>query len=675
MILNKLEIRNMFVYQGTHKLDFEIKSNKNVVLVMAENGKGKTNLLRVIKILMHGIKDNPDIWEKQTEKNFVLGNDQWDGIFNKQALINGEKVAVVKGELLYENKRLKITREFKYKGEYSKGYNYDEITHIEYDNEKKDTDFIDERIPKNLSQFFFFDGEKIESLIGISGLNVKESLEKLLNIETYKKLIGDKAITNTTSHTNLTSIKKEFESEVKDAPTKEKIKEIDAQIEFHKAKINTLSVDVEKFKQKKAEYDFSIDEYRKKMFSVQISDTDTIKLQKDDLNRKKTEKIELQTRLNNKINRELTVPFLFCYNFGKQYLEKLNSYNVTQEVDTLLKEFRKLLGQITEYLFDDSEVPFEYQLDIARQDFYRERIEVARKKFTANKSQTETQIIKYYEPDKEIIANFLQDSKIVRKDLILLKKIQKEIEDLEFNIEYIEEDNSSKKDEWEKINNALNEKQNLLNEIESKIGDISREIINLKNQVTDYSDNKTTLMSQFERAMPIQKRLDLLQKLLNFFVDFTEKLLKTKIFELQKQFNETVRMLLPKANINNIEIDEQFNIKLFDNIGQRGLLSKSSGERQILATSLMYAISKVADVDCFVCIDTPLARIDPGNRKEIIQVYYPSASKQVIILATESEIGDTEYSLLKNHLAKEYIIYSNSDNTSYFTPKNITDES
>ena len=82
----------------------------------------------------------------------------------------------------------------------------------------------------------------------------------------------------------------------------------------------------------------------------------------------------------------------------------------------------------------------------------------------------------------------------------------------------------------------------------------------------------------------------------------------------------------------------------------------SKGERQIFILSLYWAIIELSGQDIPFIIDTPYARIDANHRKEISEKFFPSISKQVVILSTDEEINEEYYEIIKPYIAKEYLL-------------------
>ena len=170
-------------------------------------------------------------------------------------------------------------------------------------------------------------------------------------------------------------------------------------------------------------------------------------------------------------------------------------------------------------------------------------------------------------------------------------------------------------------------------------------------------------------SKPILNSIDLSDELIEFFQEFKLKLLHIKIEDLETEFNNYLYELAHDKNwIKMVKINDRFDIKLLNFLEREmSINSLSAGQRQILATALIQALGSVSQVKSFICIDTPLARIDLENREQIITKYYPKASKQVIILSTNSEIdpSNIEYRFMKDFISKEYTIISNNYKSSF----------
>ena len=104
---------------------------------------------------------------------------------------------------------------------------------------------------------------------------------------------------------------------------------------------------------------------------------------------------------------------------------------------------------------------------------------------------------------------------------------------------------------------------------------------------------------------------------------------------------EATKSLFRKDDlITNVELDpETFAMTLKDSIGAEINPKRlSAGERQLLATSILWGLSQATGQTLPTVIDTPLGRLDKSHRENLIKNYFPNASRQVILLSTDEEI-------------------------------------
>lgn len=126
---------------------------------------------------------------------------------------------------------------------------------------------------------------------------------------------------------------------------------------------------------------------------------------------------------------------------------------------------------------------------------------------------------------------------------------------------------------------------------------------------------------------------------------FQEKLTLRKLNKLESEVTNCFRYLLHKSNfISKVAIaSDTFALSLYNEQGN--LIEKnrlSAGEKQILAISLLWGLARVSEKNLPIAIDTPLGRLDSSHRYNLVERYFPTASHQVILLSTDTEIGEQE---------------------------------
>lgn len=148
---------------------------------------------------------------------------------------------------------------------------------------------------------------------------------------------------------------------------------------------------------------------------------------------------------------------------------------------------------------------------------------------------------------------------------------------------------------------------------------------------------------------------------------FRERLTLRKLNKLEVEVTECFRYLLHKSDlVHRVAIDTHtFSLSLYDFQGQPVPKHRlSAGEKQLLAIAFLWGLARVSGRNLPVAIDTPLGRLDSSHRTNLVERYFPSASQQVILLSTDTEIGKTEVEQLRqqNAIAREYLLKYNPSN-------------
>jgi len=147
------------------------------------------------------------------------------------------------------------------------------------------------------------------------------------------------------------------------------------------------------------------------------------------------------------------------------------------------------------------------------------------------------------------------------------------------------------------------------------------------------------------------------ESLLSVLDDVAKRVVDAKVQVLRGHFVEAFQRLARKGDmIADVKIDQEtFAVALIDKVG-RVIPKKqlAAGEKQIYAIAMLEALGKTSGRSLPVIIDTPLGRLDSKHRTKLVEQYFPYASHQVIVLSTDTEVDEPFYQGLAKHVSHAY---------------------
>lgn len=145
---------------------------------------------------------------------------------------------------------------------------------------------------------------------------------------------------------------------------------------------------------------------------------------------------------------------------------------------------------------------------------------------------------------------------------------------------------------------------------------------------------------------------------------FRTRVVRRHTTTMESLMLESFRKLLRKTDlVNNITINpETFEVTLTGRDGKPLPFDRlSAGEKQLLATSLLWGLARASGRPVPTIIDTPLGRLDSSHRRHLIERYFPNASHQVLLLSTDEEIVGPYYASLKPYISRSYLLAHNQE--------------
>ena len=186
MIIKELTLHNFGVYAGSNTFSFD--GQKPIVLIGGMNGRGKTTFLEAVLLALYG--SNSFAYTESTYKSygqylksFVNQNDgTLKTYISLEFTVRSENVETYRIQRSWSGEKIRVSEQIQV---WKNGVQDDFLT-------ENWSLFIENLIPNGLSNFFFFDGEKIAELaVEETSEQMKESIKILLGVSIIDSLQDD----------------------------------------------------------------------------------------------------------------------------------------------------------------------------------------------------------------------------------------------------------------------------------------------------------------------------------------------------------------------------------------------------------------------------------------------------------------------------------------------------
>lgn len=644
MILTNLKLQNFKRFRDITEFNIEItNSNKNIVLIEALNWVWKTSFLQAVQWAFFWLENS----EFKKHLNYEA-KDEWD--------------LTMRIELEYKDNDFRICNIKRKYSSNSLDWLYKEAIEFSIDWEKKVlnpeewNDYLNKTFPKEISSFFFFDWEKIQYLLNPSDpKKVKSAMEKVLGIETIRNLKED-----------LIDLKSEAFKKANNDWLDKKIQIKQAQLNDYEDKKSKLRIELNDL-----ELRLNLDEDKKRIVLNKIEI-----LAKSGLTKEKIDEKNHLLKILENYNNEIILLSDSIENFKNNHLDTFLLVGLFDWLQTRIKKEDQIKKDTASLNIDDDKINRIIQelympvcliwwekYDLTKNDLIRGKIKSAllwdisldSEKLVLdlnNKEEIELNLsFENAKKSEEIILNEIIDRKNYLQDQIDI--VKKWIQDIDRQTSWTEQQYDSIDILYVDLSNLDSSLQKLSTEISIK----SKDFIAIENEIKRVQRELETYLSQIPSLNDDKKYFDLLSKLIVIFETYIEQLVLRRKKELEQKTFEMFSVLINSNVYSRIEITDNYEIKLVDKAWnyQEAL---NSGHLQILMTSLLWWLEQLSKLGLPIIIDTPLARLDPVHRKNMLEKYFATAWGQVIILSQPSEITeqDKNNSLFIDHLRNdEYI--------------------
>jgi DNA sulfur modification protein DndD len=645
MILLELVLQNFGPYQGTQVINLSPFSeaeteniSRPILLLGGMNGGGKTTLMDAIRLALYGHRAQCSTRGSLSYSDFLT-----QCVNSHTSPTEKTRIELAFGHI--ENDKpvvYRIVRTWEKNPKDGK-----DVLGILNDDEWLNSglvsiwdEYIENLLPLGISNLFLFDGEQIKELAEqeTPPLVVVEAIRGLLGLELSERLAVDLEI--------LVNRKRKEIADAKDVVNLEEIEE--------KLKVLQDQQNAENLQLISLQDDLTLAEKeRQETFNKFLAEGGKIAADRSQLEQQhqtknataETARQAMRELASDVLPLALITPLL--EQARSQAETEINRARSQVAQDILLERNQRLLTQIS-------------NINITAEQL--DKIKILLEQDVETFHGTSLQESSWLQSDRETLdylTNLLNSALPIAKNSAqqqqtILEQQAAEIVDLERQLQ-----TAASPEAYQQLVETLQTAQNRVTDIKANCETAKRRILELE---TAIAQTKKDLNEYTEQTIDRKNTEHVItSKVQETLKLFRERLTLRKLNKLEVEVTECFRYLLHKSDlVHRIAIaTNTFSLSLYDLQGKPVPKHRlSAGEKQLLAIAFLWGLARVSGRRLPIAIDTPLGRLDSSHRQNLVERYFPSASHQVILLSTDTEIGEKEVHTLRQNeaIAREYLL-------------------
>ena len=666
MIFKRVEIENYGIYGGSYTLDLVPVSDqhfeKPIVLFRGKNGVGKTTLVETIRLCMHGplalgrrvsrAKYKEHLL-KRIHRSYLAGNEVGGDGAASSVVEPDEAALIVEFDYFTVGKLLTYRVERRWRrtpsGDVSEHLSILENGEPPADLlEDQKEHFLRDLISPNALDLFFFDGEKLKAL-------AKDDHGNTLLADTVRTLLGLHLVDQLRTDLDVYVGRKLKEEAPKDVQVQiEQLEqEYDVLIRQRDVVIPEQQLEniasIESIKEAIAHQEELIAR-EGGSYAIRV---DNLKCDRITL----AQELEIQRRHVQEMCNGL-LPFSVAPKLSRQVAERL-----ALEVEyKRWKASQDLIAYQVEQIESDlSDSGFWSKmgvvLDADKQAKLTHKLcAMIEASMPVSKVDENEVIMRMSEPDRAKLTGWIEQA-LHEIPQAFAEGAQKYLE-LEKKLYRVKQELSKTPDELilqplVETLKSLEQKQEKLHREHDKL---AQALGTISYKAEQQESRLRNLRAELQEQQMGEGRLELASKAQEALAEYADVLTCEKIALLEQavvqRFNELTRK---EEFINGVAINaDTFRIELMRGGKPFERDELSEGEKQLLATAVVWALRDISGLPFPIVVDTPLGRLDSDHRLNMIQRYFPRASHQVILLATDTEVDEDMMDLLAPAVSHGY---------------------
>ncbi len=639
MKFRKLTIENYKSFQFATEIRFPVgEDGRSIFLIGGMNGAGKTSIMEAVNFCLYGAKLD-EIFRSINRREKARGNasvsfelvmemDDLSELVVKRSWSAGVADDPKPKDL---TERLVVVRDGK---------------RVSVQNQEIWQDFIRSMIPPGITQFFFFDGEKIQAIAADdhSEVRLKSSLEAALGIQYINRLAADILYIKNEERKGFVEISDE------DLDFKQ------SELKKERSKLTRRQTEREHVQQELAEFRQQLEDARNRFTAAFQAEPETRETMRAN-EKKRVQAVNRLAQVESEIRGlcEKTLPFAITGRLFEPMRQQIESERDSVGSEAIRENAASLAKRIVRVVEEPEPI---YRETLSHEKMVELERRIFRLLREGDSRGVMARILDLSDRDAARVLNKMEA--LESGEIFLLRPLLEEKRELAAQIRRLEGLSrtgllsESEKELFEQLQTEMEGCSTQIGRKTEQLRLLEEEILSLEKRITAI---ELEIEKLYEKHHVSRERVEFIQEcdaIAGVLNQFMVRLRKNKVHLLQEKTFEMYRQLSSRSGlIKDIIIDDKtYEMRISDRNGHEIKKSGlSAGEKEVFAVSLLWGLAQTSQLKLPIVIDTPLSRLDSTHRDNIVNNYFPNAGEQVIILSTDTEIDKDYYRILKTRLS------------------------
>ena len=633
MKLRKIKLINFRQFYGEQEIDIADAPDKNVTLIHAQNGVGKTTILNSVLWTFYG----------QTTAKFL----EPEKIINRASMKQGGKTASVGIEFSHEGNDYLAQRYFRQDRGYPEQiFKVHKIVNGDYQELRTPDEFVQSVMPQAMAPYFYFDGEHAETFSAAHHhQKVAKAIRNILGCNIAELAIDD-----------LNICAKKLQKEISEIPDASDLKQAEQELSRLETNAQQLDQKLEVLEERRSTFQETVDELGRQLASLSV--------------------VAAKQQLRN--SKEKTLQ-----DVRRKILEcQASIVSWAGRSDTLRLVAAKLSGASLDFIDEETlkgRIPSPYNETFVKgllqahscvcgrhlNEGSEEFMAVAKLLESAGNALVLNRVVKARSKCEELRKDPDSAVRHLRKVQEEIGKLRQDEQDLEQEIAAISKEIASINiSEVQNKEEARRKAQNEIRAITEQIGAALHQKRNADSDLAEAKRRYQKRSGENHRAKPLKIRLDVAEAAANFLRQELKGHEKSARTLIQNDVAEIIRQTARRAYQYRLYDDYRMELLFEDG----SMVPRSTGESQLLSLAFIAALVRYAKmrsnangrilipgIVAPLVLDSPFGQLDDVYREATAR-FVPNLAEQVVVLVSRTQGDENVLGAMRAKVGAEYVL-------------------